>query len=246
MNFYNADSSIILSVSNTSGLDLADIAEKWDSVSRIRQPDYWYRNIGKTPQKHYISKKPVYVSEYLYPFTFGGADYIWIQLFTTKPGAGIQQLEAVKSSVQLRPILLIRRNVIPLEFTMGVPSYLADDNIMKALSCYHSDRTWLTFKKSPWKGAISGMHMDAERKFRARFNFQEYGDISFQSPSGVVFSGFYGSEVELDTKFQVAYVFFMKPLDTETCYYLEFRQTKGISLNMGADLEEFLKTIVPL
>ena len=78
MEMWSADSSISISINSSSGDTYAEIISKWPAENQKGMPDYWHRNIGKTAVKDYSRTKPFFLSQYVYPYNFGGAEFILI------------------------------------------------------------------------------------------------------------------------------------------------------------------------
>ncbi len=248
MTFYKADSSIIITVYNVSGMNLERLSEEWPEPSKKPGADGWYKNIGKTAKKDYGHTKPVYISDYFYPFTFGGANFIWICLKTTKPNTGIKEFEAVKASVKRRPLPLIQREIVPGIFTMGIPAYLNPKSDLSYLSQFDDGYTFLWTEK--YNGTSIG-NFDAmlqHKDWKTRTGFKSEGSINCISKSNNIdFTGYYGLHPDPLGKFAdhyEAYIFFNKPgtSGSHECWVMHYILSVGISTTMKTDIEEFLKT----
>lgn len=101
MSFYTKDSGIMITVF-TGGASPSDIVKGWGMDSLKSSPDNWYKHVLKDAVKSKTGNKMVYISEYLYPYPFGNAAYIRIQLTSVKPKGGIKELEAIRSSIRLK------------------------------------------------------------------------------------------------------------------------------------------------
>ncbi len=101
MKLYTKDSSIFIYVTCGGQLTPTQVVKEWGMDSLKVNASNWYKcntKEGKNKRKG----QTVYVTEYLYPYAFGGASYIRIQLHSTKPGKGMNELEAVRKSIRLK------------------------------------------------------------------------------------------------------------------------------------------------
>ncbi len=99
MSFSNKDNSIVMTVSCGGQSTPNDIVKTWGVDSLKVSKDNWYKSALSSSVKNEAGK---YVTEYLYPYTFGGAPYIHIRLETAAPNKGLKELEAVKSGIRLK------------------------------------------------------------------------------------------------------------------------------------------------
>ncbi len=248
MTFYKADSSILISVSNTSG-SIAEIVADWDPKSISLNVEGWYKNVGQIAKKTYDHPKPVYLTDYLYPSTFGGGDFIWIQLKTTVKSTGLKELEAVKKSIALKPIPLITREIIPGTFTMGVPAYLkpATGDLYGHKSIFTDGYNFLYFKSESNKDETNpNFAMIKFKEFIIIRGFKLLGNFFYTGPSEIEFSGFYGLEADAlhpSEKTYEAYAFFKDPEEGKDIWILHYRLGKGTPKNFEADIKTLLKTI---
>jgi hypothetical protein len=243
MVFRNNDSSIFISV-RTTGATFQTVSNGWSSEEKKGAKDHWFKHVGRTPHAHVFSTKPLYVSDYAYPYNCDGADFFWISVLATKPGIGLDEMEAVKRSLSITKAPQETREIIPGIATMEIPVYYQPEKSAK-LSAFKANSRLLEFFKSDVKGDNSSIMASEDLKRTGLMNgFTVRGNIKFRSPSGVTFTGFYGRLVRKTGNYNEAHVFFDYPAGTtHQCYGARLRLLKGYSLNLGKDLEAMLATI---
>lgn len=249
IDFYNADSSIIISVKNTGGWKVQKIMEGWDTTNTTIK-DNWFYNVGKETIMDYRRTSPVYYKSYFYPYTYGGGSYILIELLTNQPNIGLQELEAVKESIDLQPIPMIEREIAPGLITMGIPEDFKPEKPI-GLSAFRSDIARIEVYKSRQTGMLS--ELTASNTMKKNMNnegrFTLGGDINFYSDSKVNFVGFWGKTVERggslgDEIYYEAYVFFAQPNSkVDECWGIHLKLLNGIPLDLGNDMKEYLTTL---
>ncbi|MEO5948298.1 MAG: hypothetical protein ABIP79_15880 [Chitinophagaceae bacterium] len=250
MELWSADSSISITIQSSSSDRYATVIAKWPAENQKAMPDNWYRNIGKTASKHYSHTKPVFISQYIYPYNFGGAELILIELKTYVANKGLAEFEAIKASVQRRAVPLIEQPVVPGEFTMGIPAYMIRDLDNGTLSTFRGANSAISFHKSSLsKSSMYQSHVSIHKEQQLGYGFKVWGMIAGETAEGNGFYGYCGEGTDLSGKPQVmGYVFFKKPgtIGEERCWYVQYRLIGGNSISIDTDMKEFLKTLKSL
>lgn len=239
--FYNADSSIILAIRIT-GTVLNTIGTGMTVEQKTAAPDHWYKKIGYKPGTHELSKKPVYVSSYLYPFNMSGADFFWITLLTTKVGTGYTEMQAVKESLSLTGSQPVEtREIIPSVATMDIPVYYGTGTSESLVTYQTSTREILGYKCVTDGPNSSKAASDDLKATGVANGFTVREEINYTTPSGIKCVGFNGRLSNKNRKYQSAQVFFEHP--SGACYGITLRVLQGFSLDTRKDLEAMLATL---
>lgn len=245
--FYNSDSTINITIYNTFGLSVGEIVKDWDTTNLHPKPDKWYKNLAKTPVKKYKGNDLVdmYVSDYLYRNTFGGAKFILIQLITSRPGIGVAEWEAIKKSVKERPVPLVERAIVPGNFSMKIPAYIEPYPSLvsrSTLSAFRNEYSSIYVQKDLLdQKTILQSIQDHKKRYKSTF-FKVLGDIHCVAKNGMELNGYYGYSRD---EIYEAFVFFKNPHDSsQDSYILDYKLGDGvIPLDFNKEIYPFLETI---